>query len=471
MTEIEFIQDGPVLENRTRELESSRARSFAARVSHARKRRKNGSIRSGTDVQSTVSGFSSRSASSDEEPSPVEKVEGQSIHPAKYSNRALRIQQLRKHLIVSQAITATPMSNQQWTTSEQRLAYDHWRSVTAPWSAQFHASIGSNFWQAVVLQMAELFSPVKNIVLALEFIDLPAFQGEALAERREKTIGFYNNEIRSLYKISWPRICIITFSFLAYALELRWNHVEKARIHLASCQKLLADADQNPEDSKSISEFVQDIKDIIYYGNSFVRLSTRVEMLQKSVKCSSPEYGINAMPDSSDSRGNLQDYLTRFQQSMDEIYASMSSNLHSFDVSEAMREYDHRDDLVHRLCQQRKIGNTTATVSMTLTYIQLFLIPCTQDGIFGMHPDPVVWDHILLVFKDQLQRSLSPQERQDVNMVVRLGLAAILRFPHQPRHAVEIESMHSLMVLGEMTSSMQALHTTSSHSSSSFEMV
>lgn len=34
--------------------------------------------------------------------------------------------------------------------------------------------------------MAEVFSPVKNVVLALEFIDLPAFQGETLAERGQK---------------------------------------------------------------------------------------------------------------------------------------------------------------------------------------------------------------------------------------------------------------------------------------------
>lgn len=45
-------------------------------------------------------------------------------------------------------------------------------------------------------------------------------------------------------------------SILAYTLELRWNHMDKARMHLSSSQKLLADANQNPKESKWVSEFV-----------------------------------------------------------------------------------------------------------------------------------------------------------------------------------------------------------------------
>lgn len=158
------------------------------------------------------------------------------------------------------------------------------------------------------------------------------------------------------------------------------------------------------------------------------------------------------MPASSNNRGGLEDYLMRFQQSIDEIHAYLPSNLRSFDTSEAIREHGRWDDLIHRLCQQRKIGNTTTSVSLTLSYIFVFLIPYTQDGNFGVHPDPLVWDYILQVFREHVLRSLDPQERQDVNMVVRLGLAAILRFPHESRHATEIESMQFSIASGEITS-------------------
>ena len=474
MSKIEFIQDGPVSYSsniRARELELSRARSFAARVSHARKERKSRSTRSVATNHLTTPGVSSRSTKSDEELSLIEDIEGLSMQPTKYLSRVHGLQLLREHLRASQAITVTPFSNQVWRTSEQRLAYEHWRFVSAPWSAQFHASLGSNFFQIVVPQLAEVFSPVKNVVLALEFIDLPAFQGETLAERREKTLGFYNEAIRSLYKASWPHTCIIMVSILAYGLELRLNHTDKARIHLSSSQKLLADANQNPQDSKRVSEFVQDFKDVIYHGTNLIRVHTRLQRLQESVRYFLPEYGINTMPDSLDGCGYLEDFLMRFQQSIDEIQAYIPSNLHSFDTTKAIHEYGRFDALVHRLCQRRKIGNTTTTVSKMLFYIFLFLIPCTQDGNFSVHPDPLVWDYILKVFGDQLLRSLDAQERQDVNMVVKLGLAAILRFPHESRHATEIGSIQFLIALGEITSSMPALQTINFGSDSSFEMM
>ena len=266
------------------------------------------------------------------------------------------------------------VSNQLWETFEERLAYDHWLSVTAPWQAQCHASLGSNFWQAIVPQMAQVFSPVKNVLLALEFIDLPPFTGETLAERREKTISFYNEGIWYLCKSSWPRICVIMVSILAYLLELRWIHTDQARMYLRSCQRLLAHAAHNPENSKDVTEFVRDLQDTIYYGDNFVRLHSRLQLLAKSVKCSYPEHGIDTMPDSLDTHGNLEDYLIWFQQSVDEVHAYMSE-LDAFDAFEALRERGRWDDMIHRLCQQRKIGNTTATVSGMLSYIHLFLIP------------------------------------------------------------------------------------------------
>ena len=471
MTEIEFIKDGPVLDNsiiRARELESSRARSFAARVSHAKNKR---SMRLEATDQLTEPGFSNQSARSDQEPSLVEDAEGQSMHLVKYLSRAHSIHQRRKRLAVSRASMVIAVSNQLWKTSEECLAYDHWLSVTAPLQAQCNASIGSNFWQAIVPQMAQVFLPVKNVLLALEFIDLPAFPGETLAERREKTISFYSKGIRYLYKSSWPRICVIMVSILAYLLELRWIHTDQARMHLRSCQRLLADADQNPQNSKGVSEFVHDIHDTVYHGNNFLRLHSRVQILEKSMKCSLPEYGIDTMPDSFSTQGNLKDYLTRFQQSVDKVYAAyMPSKLDAFDVVEAFREYGRWDDMLYRLHQQRKIGNTTATVSLMLSYIHIFLLPYAQDGVFGVRPDPLVWDHILQMFRDQLLRSLDPQERQDVNMVVRLGIATILRFPHETRHPAEIESIRSLLALGELTAPVLALHTISSYSDPPFEM-
>ena len=457
MTEIEFIQDGSVLysrNTRARELELSRARSFAARVSHARKKRKSRSTRA-VAIDHSTPGVSSRSTKSDDELSLIEDIEDLSTQHTKFSSRIHGLQLLREHLRASQTITTPPFSNQVWRTSEERLAREHWRFVSAPWSAQFHASLGSKFFQNAVLQMAEVFSPVKNVVLALEFIDLPAFQGETLAERREKTIGLYNKAIRSLYESSWPYACVIMVSILAYGLELRSNHTDKARLHLSSSQKLLANANQNPQDSKRVSEFVQDFEDVIYHGTNLIRVHTRLQRLQESVRYFLPEYGINTMPKLLDDYGDLEDFITQFQQSIDKIQTYVPSDLLSFNTTEAIYEYGRFDALVHQLCQQRKIGNTTTTVSKILCYIFLFLVPCTQDGNFGVHPDPLVWDYILKVVGDQLLRPLDAQERQDVNMVVKPGLAAILRFPHEPRHATEIESMHYL-ILGEITFSIPA---------------
>ena len=474
MTEIQFIQDGPMLHSnniRARELELSRARSFAARVSHARKKRKNRSTRSVATNYLAAPGVSSRSTKSDEELSLAEDIEGLSMQPTKYSSRIHGLQLLREHLRASQAITAPPFSNQVWRTSEQRLAHEHWRFVSAPWSAQFHASLGSNFFQIVVPQMAEVFSPVKNLVLALEFIDLPAYQGETLAERREKTIGFYNKAIRSLYKASWPHNCIIMVSILAYGFELRSNHTDIARIHLSSSQKLLANATQNSQDSKRVSEYAQDFEDVIYHGNNLIRVHTRLQRLQESVRYFLPEYGINTMPDWLEGCGDLEDFLTRFQQSIDEMQAYIPSNLRSFETTKAIHEYGRFDALVQQLCQQRKVGNTATTVSKMLYYIFLFLIPCKQDGNFGVHPDLLVWDYILKVFGDQLLRPLDAQERQEVNMVVKLGLAAILRFPHESRHATEVESIQFFIALGETTSSMPALRTINSGSDLSLKMM
>lgn len=458
MSEIVFIRDhgqrSDVRSLRIHELERSKARSFAARVSHA-ERRKRRSIRPRSMDQnhdrsvmpSETSIISCSSACYCELCNDLEK---QKRHR---TMRRLQVYAAEGIISVHQEIMKIPVSKELWNGPEERIAFQHWQSVTAPWLSHFHASPQGKFWDIVVPQAAQEFTPVRYLLVAFELVDLPAFSTETLANRREKHMGYYNTAIQMLQKSTWPGVCIIVTCLLAYALESRWTNVESAQMHLTSCQKLIKDFRHDPHQANNSLMFVEAVDDTIQHGLQFLRVHARLHLLKNKFGWTPAVYGITKMPELSPTGKSLVDYLVEFKMFVEDILTHIPSDLYFFDASEATRRFESWDEAVHRLCQLGKITNAVSTVSSMLCYIGLFLIPFYNNGFLDVYPDALMCDYILRVFHDQLLRPLGPGERRDMELVIQLGLNTILRFPHEPRHATEAESLKRLMSTAQFTTS------------------
>lgn len=454
---IVFIDATPLSSGRSiqsYELEQARARSVASRVGHAKKKQAQfGELyrcRKAKPSRSPKSDCSIASHEQDELALKGMCLSGQRKDRVLHSPPGYVVPASWKHSPASQRMIAMPISNPQLARPEQRIAFQHWLAVTAPWQSEFHGSSHAKFWKFVVPQLAQEFVPIRDLLVALELIDLPAFFGETLSDRRERTMGYYNNAVRMLRKDPWPRVCVIVASLLAYLLELRWTQTANAEMHLRSCQQLLTDYVAYDSGIKYSLAFIEDIKDTLIYGNHFIRLHTRWRMLKKLSGYQTLTHGIEKMPEISHDGESLEQYLTQFTAFTDDLSTRMLSDLNSFNTLQALHMFDDWDDFVHQLCQAAIISNSVTALSFTLFYVGLFLIPFKKNGLLGVYYDSSVLDRVLDLFEDKMARVQDAAEWNDVQMVVNLGAKTILRFPHAPRHATKATFILHMLKLKSM---------------------